>query len=83
MGLLINGKWSDQWYDTKKSNGKFIRQDSKFRDYIGSYNFPAEPHRYHLYISNACPWAHRTVIFRELKQLSRYHINIFGKCLYG
>ena len=69
MGLLINGKWSDQWYDTKKSNGKFIRQDSKFRDYIGSYNFPAEPHRYHLYISNACPWAHRTVIFRELKQL--------------
>jgi len=69
MGLLINGKWSDQWYDTQKSDGKFIRQDSKFRDHIGSQNFPAEPNRYHLYISNACPWAHRTAIFRELKQL--------------
>ena len=43
MGLLINGEWRDQWYDTKKSDGKFIRQDSKYRDYIGSYNFPAEP----------------------------------------
>ncbi|MDC0857427.1 glutathione S-transferase family protein [Rickettsiales bacterium] len=69
MGLLINGEWRDQWYDTKKSDGKFIRQDSKFRDYIGSHSFPAEPNRYHLYISNACPWAHRTAIFRELKQL--------------
>ena len=69
MGLLISGKWHDKWYDTDKSDGKFIRQESKFRDYIGSSNFPLESNRYHLYISHACPWAHRTAIFRELKEL--------------
>ena len=69
MGLLKNGKWFDHWYDTKKSNGKFIRQDSIFRNHIGSSEFPAEKNRYHLYVSHACPWAHRTVIFRQLKEL--------------
>lgn len=69
MGLLIKGKWVDQGYDTKKTRGKFIRQASSFRDRIGSSKFPAEANRYHLYISYACPWAHRTAIFRKLKGL--------------
>ncbi len=70
MGLLVQGKWVDQWYDTKKTGGKFVRQDSAFRDWIGSDKFPAEKGRYHLYVSLACPWAHRTLIFRALKDLT-------------
>jgi putative glutathione S-transferase len=72
MGLLVEGKWVDQWYDTKASGGKFVRQDSAFRDWIGAEGgqFPAEAGRYHLYVSLACPWAHRTLIFRELKGLA-------------
>lgn len=78
MGLLIEGKWLDQWYDTKSHNGEFIRQQSQFRDWItadgsagptGAGGFKAEAGRYHLYVSLACPWAHRTLIFRQLKQL--------------
>ncbi len=69
MGLLIEGQWSDQWYDTKTTGGKFVRQESSFRNFIGSKRFPAEAGRYHLYISHACPWAHRTAIFRVLKDL--------------
>jgi len=69
MGLLVNGKWVDQWYDTKHTGGKFVRQTSLFRDAIGSDKFPAEAGRYHLYISHACPWAHRTAIFHQLKGL--------------
>lgn len=78
MGLLVEGKWQDQWYDTKKSGGRFVRQDSVFRNWVtadgapgpsGRAGFKAEPGRYHLYISHACPWAHRTVIFRKLKGL--------------
>ena len=78
MGLLQNGQWVDQWYDTKKSGGEFRRQDSRFRSWVtadgnagpsGSAGFKAEPGRYHLYVSLACPWAHRTLIFRELKDL--------------
>ena len=69
MGLLVKGKWVDQWYDTKSTGGRFVRKDSSFRNFIGSERFPAEPGRYHLYISHACPWAHRTAIFRELKGL--------------
>jgi len=69
MGLLIEGKWHDQWYDTKSTGGKFVRQESSFRDSIGSERFPAEVDRYHLYISHACPWAHRVAIFRKLKGL--------------
>jgi len=72
MGLIVNGKWVDQWYDTEKSEGKFVRQDSRFRDQISSEEgslFKPEAGRYHLYVSLACPWAHRTLIFRKLKQL--------------
>ncbi len=72
MGLLGNGKWVDQWYDTDKSEGTFVRQDSRFRNQISSdqeNEFKPEAGRYHLYVSLACPWAHRTLIFRQLKQL--------------
>ena len=72
MGLLVNGKWQDKWYDTKSSGGRFVREKAMFRDYVtadGSSGFKAEPGRYHLYVSYACPWAHRTLIFRKLKKL--------------
>lgn len=78
MGLLVNGKWQDQWYDTDASGGRFQREESGFRDWItkdgsagpsGSGGFKAEPNRYHLYVSLACPWAHRTMIYRKLKGL--------------
>lgn len=73
MGLLIKGKWHDQWYDTKAHKGEFIRNESQFRDWIttdGSSDFPAEAGRYHLYVSLACPWAHRTLMMRALKGLA-------------
>lgn len=72
MGLLVDGKWVDQWYDTKATDGQFKRQDSAFRSWIttdGSTPFAPEAGRYHLYISHACPWAHRALIFRKLKGL--------------
>ncbi|WP_340115723.1 glutathione S-transferase family protein [Pelagibius sp. 7325] len=78
MGLLIDGVWHDKWYDTKKSGGRFERQDSIFRNWVtpdgsagpgGDAGFKAEAGRYHLYVSLACPWAHRTLIFRKLKKL--------------
>lgn len=81
MGLLKGGRWLDQWYDTKASRGEFKRQESGFRNWItpdgragssGDSGFPAEKGRYHLYVSLACPWAHRTLIFRELKGLQEY-----------
>lgn len=78
MGLLQDGKWIDQWYDTKKNDGRFVRKESQFRNWItadgaagpsGIAGFKAEVGRYHLYVSHACPWAHRTMIFRALKGL--------------
>ena len=78
MGLLVDEKWQDQWYDTKSTGGKFERKSSQFRSWItpdgspgptGKGGFAAEADRYHLYISYACPWAHRTMIFRVLKGL--------------
>lgn len=69
MGLLIDGQWQDQWYDTDKSGGRFIREDAQFRNQIGPDPFPAADQRYHLYVSHACPWAHRTMIVRHLKGL--------------
>ena len=72
MGKLIDGVWSDEWYDTQSTGGKFERKDSAFRDFVradGSTRFAPEPGRYHLYVSLACPWAHRTLIFRKLKGL--------------
>ncbi|ACB52533.1 unknown [Crocosphaera subtropica ATCC 51142] len=72
MGLLIDGVWHDQWYDTKSTGGRFVRQQSQFRHWItqeGKEGFKAEENRYHLYVSYACPWAHRTLIFRAIKGL--------------
>ncbi|WP_027874718.1 glutathione S-transferase family protein [Spongiibacter marinus] len=69
MGLLIDGKWHDRWYDTDNNRGEFKREQSQFRGQIGSDEFPAEADRYHLYVSLACPWAHRALIFRRLKKL--------------
>ncbi len=78
MGLLLDGQWQDKWYDTKASKGRFIRSESQFRHWItkdgsvgpsGKSGFNAQAGRYHLYVSNACPWAHRTLIFRKLKGL--------------
>ncbi|MGX6648349.1 glutathione S-transferase family protein [Maricaulaceae bacterium MS644] len=78
MGLLIDGVWHDKWYDTKSTGGRFKRQDSAFRNWVtadgspgpsGEGGFKAEPGRYHLYVSLACPWAHRTLVFRRLKGL--------------
>jgi putative glutathione S-transferase len=78
MGLLVEGVWQDRWYDTRKSGGRFVRQDSRYRNWVtadgsagpsGEGGFKAEPGRYHLYVSLACPWAHRTLIFRKLKKL--------------
>ncbi len=78
MGLLIDGAWRDAWYDTEKTGGRFVRQESAFRNWVtadgapgptGDGGFKAEPGRYHLYVSLACPWAHRTLIFRTLKGL--------------
>lgn len=72
MGLLVEGKWQDKWYDTKSTGGRFVRKESQFRDWVtadGSSGFKAEPNRYHLYVSLACPWAHRTLILRKIKGL--------------
>ena len=74
MGLLVDGEWHDRWYNTKDSGGRFIRKDAAFRDWVradGSTSFKPEPNRYHLYVSLACPWAHRTLIFRRLKGLEK------------
>ena len=84
MGLLVEGVWKDQWYDTESTDGKFERQDAGFRNWVtadgtagpsGSAGFKADSGRYHLYVSYACPWAHRTLIFRKLKGLDA-HISI-------
>jgi putative glutathione S-transferase len=72
MGLLVDGQWRDEWYDTKSTDGRFVRKDASFRNRVtadGSSGFKAEADRYHLYVSLACPWAHRTLIFRKLKKL--------------
>jgi putative glutathione S-transferase len=78
MGLLIEGKWRTDWYDTNSTNGRFVREASSFRNWVtrdgragptGTGGFRAEPGRYHLYVSLACPWAHRTLIFRKIKGL--------------
>jgi putative glutathione S-transferase len=78
MGLLVNGQWQDKWYDTDSSDGKFEREAAQLRNWItpdgsagktGEGGFKAEAGRYHLYVSLACPWAHRTLIFRTLKKL--------------
>ena len=78
MGQLVDGLWQDTWYDTKSTGGAFKRSTAGFRNWItadgasgptGEGGFKAEADRYHLYVSYACPWAHRTLIFRKLKGL--------------
>lgn len=78
MGFLQDGKWNDAWYDTKTTGGAFQRTTAGFRNWVtpdgtagptGTGGFKAEAGRYHLYVSYACPWAHRTLIFRTLKGL--------------
>ncbi|MFT5009073.1 MAG: putative glutathione S-transferase [Granulosicoccus sp.] len=84
MGLLVDGQWVDQWYDTKSQGGKFVRSNAQFRHWVtpdgapgptGDGGFAATSGRYHLYVSLACPWAHRTLILRALKGLTE-HIGI-------
>lgn len=81
MGLLVNGKWQDKWYDTDSSKGEFQRESAQLRNWVtadgsagpsGREGFKAQKGRYHLYVSLACPWAHRTLIFRTLKGLEDY-----------
>ena len=78
MGVLVDGVWKDQWYDTENTGGRFVRWESRYRNWVtaegapgptGEGGFRAEPGRYHLYVSFACPWAHRTLIMRALKGL--------------
>lgn len=78
MSLMVNGKIQKQWLEAELEDGSFVRQDSQFRNWItpdgspgpsGEGGFAAQPDRYHLYVSYACPWAHRTLIFRQLKGL--------------
>jgi glutathionyl-hydroquinone reductase len=71
MGMLIDGKWTTKWYDADEK-GHFVRDDTKFRRWVtadGASGFPAEAGRYHLYVSWACPWAHRTILARRLRKL--------------
>ncbi|MEQ3442836.1 glutathione S-transferase family protein [Pseudoalteromonas sp. BZP1] len=81
MGLLVNGQWQDKWYDTDNNQGEFKREAAQLRNWVtedgsagqsGDTGFKAEKDRYHLYVSLACPWAHRTLIFRHLKGLEDY-----------
>ncbi|MGF1775809.1 glutathione S-transferase family protein [Vibrio nomapromontoriensis] len=82
MGKLVDGVWHDVWYDTKTSGGKFVREDAGFRHWVKNSpeaDFQPESGRYHLYVSLACPWAHRTLIFRALKGLES-HIDVTIVC---
>ncbi len=78
MGLLVDGQWHDEWYDTKSTGGRFERDAAAFRNWVtadgspgpqGRGGFQAEAGRYHLYVALACPWANRALIFRKLKGL--------------
>lgn len=72
VGYLVDGQWRDRWRDTEAADGSFVRPDAKIRNWItpgGEGGFKAEPGRYHLYIAQSCPWAHRAMIFRRLKGL--------------
>ena len=84
MGMLVDGQWVDKWYDTKATGGAFKRSEAQFRNWVtadgsagpsGEGGFKAESGRYHLYVSHACPWANRTLIYRSLKGLTD-HIDI-------
>ncbi len=68
MGLLVEGEWKNRWYDTSESGGRFVRGEAQYRKWVrrGDAEHPPEAGRYHLYVANACPWAHRTLIYRSL-----------------
>jgi glutathionyl-hydroquinone reductase len=79
LGVLVSGQWQDRWYDTDRTQGQFVRPTSQFRNWVtadgsagptGKSGFKAEAGRYHLYVSLACPWSHRTLIFRAIKALA-------------
>lgn len=92
MGLLVDGEWKTIWYDTKSTGGKFARSAAGFRNWItpdgtagpsGEAGFKAESSRYHLYVSYACPWAHRTLIFRALKGFFGSYLSFCGTSRYA
>jgi glutathionyl-hydroquinone reductase len=69
MGVLVDGRWYDHWYDTSSTGGRFVRKDSQFRGTVGTElrdPHPVAPNRYHLYVAMACPWAHRAILARKL-----------------
>src|SRR4030095_16829836 len=87
MGLLVDGVWREESYEIKSTGGRFVRKETSFRNWItvdgspgpsGLGGFKAEPGRYHLYVSLACTWAHRTLILRKLNRLeSRIGVSVF------
>ena len=93
MGLLVEGVWRDDSFDAARmKDGRFNRPTTKFRNWItpdgspgpsGIGDFPAEPGRYHLYVSLACPWAHRTIIFRQLKRLESIDLDVGDLVAHG
>src|SRR5690625_4128332 len=75
MGLLVDGEWKDEWYDTESRGGRFVREAAGFRNWVtpdgapgpsGEGGFKAEAGRYHLYIAWPCPWCHRVALYRAL-----------------
>jgi glutathionyl-hydroquinone reductase len=77
MGMLVDGVWTDAWYDTAKTGGRFVRSESAFRGAIGeTTDHPPTPGRYHLYVSLACPWAHRVLVIRALKGLEHITVSV-------
>lgn len=81
MGVLIDGEWHDKWYDTESTGGHFERSETRWRNWItadgapgpaGDGGFGRDSGRYHLYVSDACRWAHRALILRMIKGLAPY-----------
>ncbi len=91
MGMLVDGRWHEGWYDTRKHGGRFVREDSLFRNWVtpdgapgstGEGGFAAEPGRYRLYVSLACPWASRAMAFRALKGLEdMLPVSVVNPCM--
>jgi len=82
---MINGKLENDWFETQQESGEYIRKDSQFRNWItvdgsagptGKKGFMAEPDRYHLYVSYACPWANRTLIFSQPKTTGEHYFSV-------
>ena len=72
MGMLVDGTWQDQEVPRTNAEGAFIRNESPYRDVIGSPLFPVEADRYHLFVNAGCPWAYRTILYRSIKKLQPY-----------